>query len=153
HAARTFHEMAQARDQWKSHFASVETDNELFNAVVDRSLTDLRSLLTRDARGHSYFAAGTPWFDALFGRDSIITSLQTLPFHPDIARDCLEILAANQGQNVDPYHAEEPGKILHEMRADELSSIGELPYRRYYGSVDATPLFLILASEYDRWTN
>jgi glycogen debranching enzyme len=150
--SKGFQASALEHDRWKSQFASIDTDNELFNAVIDRSLSDLRCLLSRDARGHQYFAAGTPWFDTLFGRDSIITSLQTLPFQPDLTRDCLNLLAWYQGQNIDPFRAEEPGRILHELRQDELSTMGELPYKRYYGSVDSTPLFLILAGEYYRWT-
>ena len=109
-------------------------------------------LWTRGSRDHSYIAAGTPWYATLFGRDSIITALQTLPFRPQLARECLALLARHQGQSVDPVTGEEPGKILHEERANELSMIGELPYRRYYGSVDSTPLFLLLAAEYVHWT-
>jgi glycogen debranching enzyme len=137
---------------WHDDFAGIHSDNEVFNQVLNRSLTDLRMLWTRDNRGLSYFAAGTPWFATLFGRDSLIAALQTLPFRPQIAHDCLELLARHQGQSVDAYRAEEPGKILHEVREDELSVIGELPYQRYYGSVDSTPLFLVLAAEYFHWT-
>ncbi len=138
--------------QWRGAFTGVHTDNESFNKIIERSTTDLRMLWTQDRQGWHYFAAGTPWFDALFGRDSIITSLQTLPFRHEIARDCLYLLARHQGQSVDTFNAEEPGKILHELRLDELSAIGELPYLHYYGSVDSTPLFLILAAEYYSWT-
>ena len=148
----SLHERRQEYREWRDSFARVHTDNELFNQVLDRSVTDLRMLWTREHAGHSFLAAGTPWFAALFGRDSIIASLQTLPFRPDIARECLSLLARYQGQVVDPYRCEEPGKILHEMRHDELSSINELPYQRYYGSVDSTPLFLLLAAEYFHWT-
>ncbi len=144
--------MSADHDRWKRSFASIDTDNELFNKVIERSLTDLRMLLSLDSGGRQYVAAGTPWFDTLFGRDSLITCLQTLPFQPQLARDCLDLLARHQGQIVDVFSAEEPGKILHEMRQDELSSIGELPYKRYYGSVDSTPLFLVVAGEYYRWT-
>jgi glycogen debranching enzyme len=138
--------------EWRDSFAAVHTDSEVYNRVLDRSLTDLRMLWTREHAGHSFLAAGTPWFSALFGRDSIIASLQTLPFRPEVARECLSLLARYQGQTADPYRCEEPGKILHEMRHDELSTINELPYQRYYGSVDSTPLFLLLAAEYAHWT-
>ena len=137
---------------WQDAFVNVHTDNEVFNKVLGRSLVDLRMLWTQDRSGQSYMAAGTPWFATLFGRDSIITSLQTLPFQPEIARNCLAVLARHQGQSVDAFRCEEPGKILHEVREDELSVAGELPYQRYYGSVDATPLFLLLAAEYFHWT-
>jgi glycogen debranching enzyme len=137
---------------WHDSFTNIHTDNEGFNHVLNRSLTDLRMLWTKDPHGQGFFAAGTPWFSTLFGRDSIITSLQTLPFRPELARECLALLARHQGQSLDPYRSEEPGKILHEAREDELSVIGELPYQRYYGSVDSTPLFLLLAAEYFHWT-
>ena len=138
--------------RWRESFAGIHTDNELFNEVLARSISDLRLLSTRSHQGESYIAAGTPWFATLFGRDSIITALETLPFRPDIARETLAVLARRQGQFNDPWRAEEPGKILHEVRQDELSTIGELPYERYYGSVDSTPLFLLLAAEYFEWT-
>jgi glycogen debranching enzyme len=139
-------------DAWRDGFAKLHTGNEVFDQVLDRSLTDLRMLWTRDRFGQSYVAAGTPWFATLFGRDSIITSLQTLPFQPAIARETLGLLARHQGQSEDSFRAEEPGKILHEVREDELSVTGELPYQRYYGSIDSTPLFLLLAAEYFHWT-
>ena len=138
--------------RWRNSFTTIQTDNDDFNRVIERSITDLRMLWSQDAVGRHYLAAGTPWFDALFGRDSLITSLQALPFRPEIARDCLHLLARYQGQGDDPLSCEEPGKILHELRHDELSAIGELPYRRYYGSVDSTPLYLLLAGAYYAWT-
>jgi glycogen debranching enzyme len=150
--AARFQRAAHEYGRWRESFASIETDNEIFNRVLARSLTDLRMLATRDHAGGRYFAAGTPWFDALFGRDSLITAIQTLPYRADLARDCLFLLAKHQGGELDQFSAEEPGKILHEVRNDELSAIGELPYGRYYGSVDSTPLFLLLAGEYYRWT-
>ncbi|MPZ48357.1 MAG: amylo-alpha-1,6-glucosidase [Dehalococcoidia bacterium] len=137
--------------KWHAGFARIRTDNEVFNEVVSRSISDLRVLWT-NLNGLPYIAAGTPWYATLFGRDSIITALQTLPFSPEIARDTLVLLAKSQGQTIDAFRCEEPGKILHEMREDELSVIGELPYERYYGSADSTPLFLLLAAEYFHWT-
>lgn len=137
---------------WHASFAKIETDNEGFNHVLRRSISDLRLLWTKDAAGLGYVAAGTPWYATLFGRDSAITALQTLPFRPALARECLALLARYQGQIVAPAICEEPGKILHEVREDELSAIGELPYKRYFGSVDSTPLFLLLAAEYFHWT-
>jgi glycogen debranching enzyme len=139
-------------ENWSNSFAAIHTSNEVFNALLDRSISDLRMLWTHSTHDHSYIAAGTPWYATLFGRDSIITSLQTLPFRPQLARECLALLARHQGQSVNRITGEEPGKILHEERQNELSMIGELPYRRYYGSVDSTPLFLVLAAEYVHWT-
>src|SRR4029450_8002132 len=97
-------------------------------------------------------AAGLPWFMALFGRDSLITSYQALPFAPEMAATTLRVLAACQGKVVDDYREEEPGKILHELRFGELTAFRERPHSPYYGSADATPLFLVLLDEYERWT-
>ena len=93
-----------------------------------------------------------PWFTTLFGRDSLITSLQVLPFMPDVARETLRVLADWQATEDDPDRDMEPGKILHELRVGELARTGELPHRPYYGSIDATPLWLILLDETYRWT-
>jgi glycogen debranching enzyme len=93
-------------------------------------------------------AAGAPWFLTLFGRDSLLTSLFALPYRPELAEGTLRVLAATQGQTHDPARLEEPGKILHEMRQGELATLGEVPYGRYYGTVDATPLFLVLLAEH-----
>jgi glycogen debranching enzyme len=97
-------------------------------------------------------AAGLPWFMTAFGRDSLITSYQALPFVPQMARATLRALAARQGTEQDDFRDEEPGKILHEIRFGELSMRSELPYSPYYGSADATPLFLIVLDELERWT-
>jgi hypothetical protein len=97
-------------------------------------------------------AAGLPWFMTLFGRDSLITSYQVLPYRPDLAATTLTTLAARQGTVYDDFRDEEPGKILHEVRFGELTAIGERPHSPYYGTADATPLFLILLDEYERWT-
>jgi glycogen debranching enzyme len=139
-------------DAWRGSFARVTTDNDAFNEVLSRSLDDLRMLWTPDKEGSGFLAAGVPWYSTLFGRDSIIASLQTLPYRPDVARQCLEILAAKQGRTFNEVRVEEPGKIAHELRDDELSAVGELPYARYYGSVDSTPLFILLVAEYFHWT-
>ena len=117
------------------------TDNEFFNAMWERSLRDLRMLSIEEERG-TFIAAGTPWFSALFGRDSIISALQTLAYQPRLARDTLRLLAARQGIRVDEWRDEEPGKILHEVRDGEMASLNEIPMTPYYGSVDATPLVL-----------
>ncbi|HEY7268381.1 MAG TPA: glycogen debranching N-terminal domain-containing protein [Dehalococcoidia bacterium] len=152
-AAGSFQRVSADHSRWRETFTAIDTDNEIFNKVLERSFTDLRMLWTADAHGNGYFAAGTPWFDALFGRDSVITAMSVLPYRPELARECLFLLGRQQGTRIDPANVEEPGKILHEVRDDELSTIGELPYARYYGSVDSTPLFLLLAGEYFSWTS
>ncbi len=129
----------------------IETDNQLFNRVLKRSFDDLRMLLTRQ-RGDTFFAAGVPWFVALFGRDSLITALETLPYDPRIAANTLKRLAKRQGRRDDRRTLEEPGKIMHELRVGEMANLREVPYTPYYGTVDATPLFIVLLGEYVRWT-
>jgi glycogen debranching enzyme len=108
----------------------------------------LRSYAGRD----EYFAAGVPWFVALFGRDSIITAIQTLAYNPKIAEDTIQLLAAYQGRKLDEWREEEPGKILHELRVGEMANLNETPHTPYYGTIDATPLFLILVGRHAAWT-
>ncbi|HET9850946.1 MAG TPA: glycogen debranching N-terminal domain-containing protein [Candidatus Limnocylindrales bacterium] len=138
---------------WQERCARIRSDGELLDLAIRRSIADLR-LLRNDGpmHGEHYLAAGVPWFTTLFGRDSIITSLQVLPFMPDVARETLRVLAAWQATEDDPDRDMEPGKILHELRTGELARTGELPHRPYYGSIDATPLWLILLDETYRWT-
>ncbi len=137
--------------QWLERTTSIETGNDFFDAIMARSLADIRMLWTEEASG-SYPAAGTPWYDALFGRDSCIVAMQMLAYKPEIARDVLKRLASEQGTKNDAWRDEEPGKIPHELRHGELTRSGELPFSPYYGSIDSTPLFLMLAGEYLRWT-
>jgi glycogen debranching enzyme len=138
---------------WHERCARIRSDGELLDLAVRRSIADLR-LLRNDGpmRGEHYVAAGVPWFTTLFGRDSVITSLQILPFMPDVARETLRVLADWQATEDDPDRDMEPGKILHELRIGELARTGELPHRPYYGSIDSTPLWLILLDETYRWT-
>jgi glycogen debranching enzyme len=147
-----FQSMSGAYERWMAGCTQVFTDNEFFNKALDRSLSDVRMLWTSTDDGLTYPAAGTPWFDALFGRDSLIIGLQTIAFRPDISRAVLRSLARWQGKQEDAWREEEPGKILHEYRRGEVSMSGELPFRPYYGSVDATPLFLLLVAQYYAWT-
>jgi glycogen debranching enzyme len=138
---------------WQERCARIRSDGDLLDLAVRRSVADLR-LLRNDGprRGEHYLAAGVPWFTTLFGRDSIITALEALPFMPDVARETLHVLADWQATEDDPDRDMEPGKILHELRIGELARTGELPHRPYYGSIDSTPLWLILLDETYRWT-
>jgi glycogen debranching enzyme len=129
----------------------LSTDSLLLNRVMDRSLRDL-DVLRSQLTGVHYFAAGVPWFVALFGRDSIITALQTLAYDPAIAAQTLRLLARYQGKKIDPWREEEPGKILHELRVGEMARLGEVPHTPYFGTIDATPLWLVLMARHSRWT-
>ncbi len=135
----------------RSQTARIVTDNESFNALVARSLVDLEMLLTITPQGRVPYA-GVPWYVAPFGRDSIITALEILPFHADLAAGTLRFLAAWQGRESNALLDEEPGKILHEYRRGEMANCREIPFIPYYGTVDATPLFVVLLREYVRWT-
>jgi glycogen debranching enzyme len=138
---------AAANQQTRAEYAIVETSSERFNQWIRRSMADLRMLVSDTPYG-PYPYAGVPWFSTPFGRDGIITALQTLWINPRIARGVLEYLAATQADRIDDANDAEHGKILHETRSSEMARLGEVPFGQYYGSVDSTPLFVLLAGAY-----
>ena len=126
---------------------SIETSNNIFNEVLCQSMADLNMLMTETAHGR-YPYAGIPWYSTTFGRDGLITALQMLWIDPRVACGVLKRLAFYQARTVDPLNDAEPGKILHEMRGGEMAALREVPFAQYYGSVDSTPLFVLLAGFY-----
>ena len=138
--------------EWEAGCTRITTDHELLNQLILQSLHDLRLTMNRAETG-LLPVAGIPWFAVPFGRDSLITALQTLCLTPDIAYGTLRFLAAYQGKAVDPWRDEEPGKILHEIRSGEMAALREVPQTPYYGSADATPLFVYVFTELVRWTD
>ena len=146
--------MAADLDRWLTGAPRLECDWDPIKATYKRSLVDLAALRFAPpvAGGHSLPAAGLPWFMTMFGRDSILTSLQALPFTPQLAKTTLLSLGDWQGNRVDDFRDEDPGRILHEMRYGELTAFEERPHSPYYGCADATPLFVVLLDEYERWT-
>ncbi len=129
----------------------IGTSSDIFNQIIARSLADLRLLMTHTPEGN-YPYAGVPWYSTTFGRDGIITALQLLWCMPSVGSGVLKRLAALQATAIDPLNDAEPGKIVHEMRRGEMARLREVPFGRYYGSVDATPLFVLLAGKYAKRT-
>jgi glycogen debranching enzyme len=127
--------------------ASIETSNDIFNEVLNRSVADLYMLMTDTPQGAIPYA-GIPWYSTPFGRDSIITAIEMLWMDPSVATGVLRFLAATQAKGIKKDAEAEPGKIVHEMRFGEMARLGEVPFAFYYGSVDSTPLFVILAGLY-----
>jgi glycogen debranching enzyme len=139
--------------EWHDRAARIRSDGELLDLAIRRGIADLRLLQNEGPRpGEHYIAAGVPWFTTLFGRDTLITGLEVVPFMPQVAIDALRVMADWQAEEDDPERDMEPGKMLHELRVGELARTGELPHRPYYGSIDSTPLWLILLEETHRWT-
>jgi glycogen debranching enzyme len=148
------HQLRQRRanfERWEAASTSFETDNDVLDALLKTAVGDFHALQIPDGDQH-IIAAGIPWFATIFGRDSIIAAYQSLSLNPQLAIDTLRVLARYQGKEYNDWRDEEPGKILHEYRAGEMTRHGEMPFGPYYGSIDATPLFLILLSETFNWT-
>ncbi|MGG1631720.1 amylo-alpha-1,6-glucosidase [Rossellomorea sp. NRS-1567] len=137
--------------EWSAQLTKVETDYQPLQRLVDRGLSDLRVLLTDTGYG-KFPVAGLPWFGVPFGRDSLIAALQMIAFQPQVAKGTLFTMAGEQGTKVDPWRDEQPGKIMHEIRYGELANTNQIPFTPYYGTIDATPLFLVLLTEYVKWT-
>ena len=146
--------MERSLEKWLDEAPHLECDWHPLKTTYNRSLVDLAALRFSPPvlEGHSLPAAGLPWFMTMFGRDSIFTSLQALPFSSEMAANTLKALSVWQGSRVDDFRDEDPGRILHEMRYGEMTAFEERPHSPYYGCADATPLFVVLLDEYERWT-
>jgi glycogen debranching enzyme len=151
---RSTEDMAADLERWCERAPKLDTDWESLKQTYERSLTDLAALRFTPATAgeDSMPAAGLPWFMTMFGRDSIFTSLQTVPFVPELAATTIRVLARWQGSHIDDFREEDPGRILHEIRYGETAAFGEQPHTPYYGTADATQLFVILLDEYERWS-
>ncbi len=136
---------------WRQQVTKIRSDKNTFNQIIERAEQDIYLLRQSFGRG-KVLSAGVPWFSTLFGRDSIIAAAQILMLDPQIARETLTILAQYQGKTEDEWRDEQPGKILHEIRFGEMARCQEIPHTPYYGTVDATPLWLMLYAEYFAWT-
>jgi len=141
-------------ERWLGTAPRIECSWDPLEVTYRRSLVDLAALRFSPpiSGGKSLPAAGLPWFMTMFGRDSIFTSLQALPFKPELAATTIHTLGSWQGTRVDDFRDEDPGRILHELRYGELTAFEERPHSPYFGSADATPLYVVLLDEYERWT-
>jgi glycogen debranching enzyme len=146
--------MRRGLDKWVGKAPRLDTDSESLQSTYQRSLVDLAALRfeAMTLPGRALPAAGLPWFMTIFGRDSILTSLQSLPFTPELAQTTLLALGERQGTRVDDFREEDPGRIPHENRLGEMTAFEERPHSPYYGTADATPLYVVLLDEYERWT-
>lgn len=131
---------------------SIRSDNALVNRAIENAETDIRMLLTQEDASTYYPYAGVPWFSAPFGRDGLITAYQLLPWYPKIARGVLDYVFKSLGKSSEAFTDEQPGKVFHEFRRGEMAATREIPFIPYYGSVDSTPLALVLLHEYISWT-
>ncbi|MFY4775799.1 glycogen debranching N-terminal domain-containing protein [Metabacillus sp. RGM 3146] len=148
---KALHSLEATCKNWEDKMPIIQTDYKPLEHLVTRGIADLGVLLTDLGYGQ-FPVAGLPWFGVPFGRDSLIAALQMLPFNPEVAKGTLVTMAHYQGKNVDPWRDEQPGKIMHEIRFGELANTNQIPFTPYYGTIDATPLFLILLVEYVKWT-
>lgn len=146
------HAMNNYMDRTQQHCAEIVTSNEQFSDWISRSRSDLITMTTVTPHG-LYPYAGVPWFSTPFGRDGIITAFECLWAEPELAKGVLQYLAYTQAQEFNDFQDAEPGKILHETRRGEMSAMGEVPFKLYYGTIDATPLFITLAGAYLERTN
>jgi glycogen debranching enzyme len=151
---RVREDMARGLEKWLGRAPRLECDWQPLELIYRRCLTDLAALRfsTLTMPGRSLPAAGLPWFMTIFGRDSIFTSLQALPFTSELAATTLLALAERQGTRIDDFRDEDPGRMPHEMRYGEMTAFEERPHSPYYGCADATLLYVILLDEYERWT-
>jgi glycogen debranching enzyme len=149
--AASLRQRRQAFAEWESHSAHFESSNRVFDQLIATSIGDFHALQIPEGKEH-IIAAGIPWFATMFGRDSIIAAYQSLLLNPQLAGETLRVLARYQGKEKDDWRDEQPGKILHEYRDGEMTRAREMPFGPYYGSVDSTPLWLILLSETFNWT-
>ena len=143
--------LKNSHKQWEENSPKIQTDYQPIERLFNRGMVDLRVLLTDVGYG-KFPIAGLPWYGVPFGRDSLIAALQMLPFCSEVAKGTLLTMAQYQGKKVDPWRDEQPGKIMHEIRFGELANTRQIPFTPYYGTIDATPLFLILLVEYVKWT-
>ncbi|MFB4164010.1 glycogen debranching N-terminal domain-containing protein [Alteribacillus sp. JSM 102045] len=150
-ADQALHALETSYKEWTKNTTNVNTNHKGLQRLVDRGIGDLRSLLTDVGYG-LFPVAGLPWFGVPFGRDSLIAAQQLLPFNPEVAKGTLRTMAAFQGTKEDPWRDEQPGKIMHELRSGELANTNQIPFTPYYGTIDATPLYLVLFTEYINWT-
>ncbi|HEV3041069.1 MAG TPA: glycogen debranching N-terminal domain-containing protein [Candidatus Angelobacter sp.] len=141
----------EAISKWEAYSTQFESSNRIFDQLLKACVGDFHALQIPDGKEH-IIGAGIPWFATMFGRDSIIAAFQSLLLNPQLASETLRVLARYQGKEENDWRDEQPGKILHEFREGEMTNAGEMPFSPYYGSVDATPLWLVLLSETFNWT-
>ncbi|WP_455931071.1 amylo-alpha-1,6-glucosidase [Priestia aryabhattai] len=148
---KALNDLQNSYTKWENNSTKVKTDHQILQRLISRGLNDIRVLLTDVGYGQ-FPVAGLPLYGVPFGRDSLIAALQMLPFNPEVAKGTLKTMATYQGKENNPWRDEQPGKIMHEVRYGELANTDQIPFTPYYGTVDATPLFLILLIEYVKWT-
>jgi glycogen debranching enzyme len=149
--ARAYRDNRRDQRQITAGITTIISSNDQFNEGLCRATADLYMLATRTQEG-IYPFAGIPWYSTVFGRDGIITAMMALWIDPNFGKGVLRFLAATQAKAVDPAADAQPGKVLHETRRGEMAMLGEVPFRHYYGTIDGTPLFVMLAAQYHEVT-